>query len=72
MVPVTSNRLILHIESGADGERVAGRLRDGCGEEHQFNGWLGLLTLLEQARREVGADRRDAPEDPRCQPRPRL
>jgi hypothetical protein len=55
VVPVTSNRLTLHIESRPDAERIAGRLCDGCGEEHRFSGWLGLLTLLEQARRETVA-----------------
>jgi hypothetical protein len=47
---MTSSPLTLHIEARPEGERIAGRLRDGGGIEHQFTGWLGLLTLLEQAR----------------------
>ena len=39
-------RLELHV----DGERVNGRLCDEQGNESPFSGWLGLLTLLEQAR----------------------
>jgi hypothetical protein len=47
---MTGNPLILHLESNADGDGIEGRLRDGCGEDHRFTGWLGLLSLLEQAR----------------------
>jgi hypothetical protein len=56
---VTGARLTLHIDSGPEGQVIAGRLRDGCGEEHQFTGWLGLLSLLEQVRLGI-ADERSA------------
>jgi hypothetical protein len=46
----TSRNLILRLEPSADGARIAGCLRDERGNEHHFTGWLGLLTLLEQAR----------------------
>jgi hypothetical protein len=41
--------LTLRLDSGAD-EPIAGSLRDECGEEHRFTGWLGLFTLLERTR----------------------
>jgi hypothetical protein len=47
---MTGTPLTLHIEPRPNGQPIAGRLRDSCGEEHHFTGWLGLLTLLEQAR----------------------
>jgi hypothetical protein len=56
---MTGNPLTLHLEPRAEGDGIAGRLRDGCGEEHHFTGWLGLLSLLEEARLAV------VPESPR-------
>jgi hypothetical protein len=53
---VTSNRLTLQIEPRPESEAIAGRLSDGRGEEHHFTGWLGLLTLLEQARAAVATE----------------
>jgi hypothetical protein len=50
------NPLTLHIEPAADGHPIAGRLSDACGVEHRFTGWLGLLTLLEQARVATAAE----------------
>jgi hypothetical protein len=65
LVVVTGSRLILQIEAHADGEGIAGRLCDGSGEEHRFTGWLGLLTLLEQARVATAAERSGDPNDRR-------
>jgi ketosteroid isomerase-like protein len=42
--------LTLRLEPFAKGELIAGSLCDEHGNEHPFAGWLGLLTLLEQAR----------------------
>jgi hypothetical protein len=53
---MTSKPLTVHIEPRPDGEVIAGRLCDGHGEEHQFTGWLGLLSLLEEARLAVVAE----------------
>lgn len=51
VVSMTSNRrLTLHLEPPGHGEPIAGWLCDERGDERHFAGWLGLLTLLEQAR----------------------
>jgi hypothetical protein len=47
---MTVKPLTLHLEPRSGDQGITGRLKDGCGAEHQFTGWLGLLTLLEQAR----------------------
>ena len=48
---MTTNRaLTLRLEL-ADGKPITGSLCDERGNEHRFASWLGLLTLLEQARR---------------------
>ena len=48
---MTTNRaLTLSLEPSDVGEPIAGSLRDERGDEHRFTGWLGLLTLLEQAQ----------------------
>jgi hypothetical protein len=57
------NPITLHIEPPSDGHLIAGRLCDGRGEEQRFTGWLGLLTLLEQARAAMAADRSAGPND---------
>jgi hypothetical protein len=46
----TSRSLQLRLEPGSDDGRIAGRLYDERGQRHDFSGWLGLLTLLEEAR----------------------
>jgi hypothetical protein len=45
----STRRLTLRLEPG-HGEPIAGWLCDERGDERHFAGWLGLLTLLEQAR----------------------
>jgi hypothetical protein len=45
--PATSLRLSLELRPG--GTAPCGSLRDERGTEHEFIGWLGLLTLLEDA-----------------------
>jgi hypothetical protein len=57
---VTSNQLTLQIEPRPDCDGIAGRLRNGNGEEHRFTGWLGRLTLLEQARLKAASDAGDS------------
>lgn len=52
-----SRSLILEFHS--DGDRVKGRLEDESGNHHPFSSWLGLLTLIEQAR--VGATKGASP-----------
>ena len=52
-----SNRLTLHIEPRPEGDGIAGQVCDGIGEERHFTGWLGLLSLLEEARQAVVAER---------------
>jgi len=47
---MTANCLTLRLEPLANSELIAGSLCDERGTEHHFAGWLGLLTLLEQAR----------------------
>ena len=46
----STRRLTLRLEPPGDSEPIAGWLCDECGDERHFAGWLGLLTLLEQAR----------------------
>jgi hypothetical protein len=50
IVAMTNRTLTLQLEPHADGELIAGWVCDQRGEEHRFVGWLGLLTLIEQAR----------------------
>jgi hypothetical protein len=51
IVAMTTNRpLTLRLEPHADSQLIAGWLCDEGGYEHYFSTWLGLLTLLEQAR----------------------
>jgi hypothetical protein len=46
---MTTNRpLTLRVDPQADPQRIAGWVSDGHGDEHYFEGWLGLFTLLEQ------------------------
>ena len=52
-----TGRLTLQLDPRSDGEGIAGRLRDGTGEEHHFTGWLGLLSLLEEARQALASER---------------
>jgi len=54
---MTGTPLTLHLEPAPADQAIAGMLRDGCGQEHRFTGWLGLLTLLEQARVTVALER---------------
>jgi hypothetical protein len=49
-----TNELRLCLDAGLPDDRIAGRLYDERGDEHRFSGWLGLLTLLESARRSAG------------------
>lgn len=35
------------LELHHDGPLLSGVVRDECGTEHRFRGWLGLLTLLD-------------------------
>ncbi|HEX8085485.1 MAG TPA: hypothetical protein VF529_14425 [Solirubrobacteraceae bacterium] len=42
--------LRLSLELRPRGAALCGSLRDEGGTEHEFTGWLGLLTLLEDAR----------------------
>jgi hypothetical protein len=52
---VISNELRLSLDADLRGNRIAGRLYDERGDEHPFSSWLGLLTVLESARRGAGA-----------------
>jgi hypothetical protein len=60
---MTGTPITLHIDPRPDGDAIAGRLRDSCGEEHRLAGWLGLLTLLEQARLKQAANSGDSPAE---------
>jgi hypothetical protein len=42
--------LRLSLELRPSGAGLCGSLCDEAGTEHEFAGWLGLLTLLEAAR----------------------
>jgi hypothetical protein len=46
----TGRSLTLRLESHPDDQPIAGWICDERGQEQYFAGWLGLLTLLEQAR----------------------
>jgi hypothetical protein len=46
----TDQELRVSFTAEPDAQRASGRLRDERGEEHGFQSWLGLLTLLEAAR----------------------
>ena len=51
VVAMTSTRrLTLRLEPPGDSKTITGWLCDERGDERHFAGWLGLLTLLEQAR----------------------
>jgi hypothetical protein len=53
----TTDRLLaLRLEPHDDPQPIAGWLYDEHGGEHYFAGWLGLLTLLEQARLNAASD----------------
>ena len=41
--------LRLSVELRPSGAALCGSVRDEGGTEHEFTGWLGLLTLLEAA-----------------------
>jgi hypothetical protein len=57
----TTDRLLaLRLEPQADHQQIAGWLYDERGGEHYFAGWLGLLTLLEQARVKAASDAGDS------------
>jgi hypothetical protein len=48
---MTTNRsLRLRLEPAPEEGRIAGRLYDERGAQHDFSSWLELLTLLEHAR----------------------
>ena len=53
----STRRLTLSLEPPGDGELITGWLCDERGEERQFTSWLGLLSLLEQARLTVTTNR---------------
>ena len=42
--------LRLRLTPAPDDQRIVGRLQVEDGTEHQFSSWLGLLSLLDQAR----------------------
>ena len=44
------------IELDPEGPGVAGSFIDEQGAKHAFAGWLGLLTLLEDARSRIGTE----------------
>ena len=46
----TDPELRVSFAAEPEAQRAAGRLRDERGEEHRFDSWLALLTLLEAAR----------------------
>jgi hypothetical protein len=46
----TDPELRVSFAAQPDQRRAAGRVRDERGEEHRFDSWLALLTLLEAAR----------------------
>jgi hypothetical protein len=46
----TTCSLRLSVELQADGERIAGLLRDQHGNDWPFSSWLGLLILVERLR----------------------
>jgi hypothetical protein len=60
-LPLALVRLLaLRPEPHADPQPIAGWLYDEHGGEHFFAGWLGLLTLLEQARLKAASDAGDS------------
>jgi hypothetical protein len=61
---MTGNPLTVHIERRADGDAIAGLVRDGRGKEHHFTGWLGLLSLLEETRLMAISELPSAPGPP--------
>ena len=56
----TEPLLTLRLERHADRQLIAGWLRDQRGGEQYFAGWLGLITLLEQARVKASSDAEDS------------
>lgn len=60
---MTGTPLTLHIDPRPDGHPIAGRLCDSGGGEHHFTGWLGLLSLLEEARLKQASDSGDSPAE---------
>jgi hypothetical protein len=49
---VSTDRLLIHVdlEIAADGEPIAGVIRDERGRSEPFTGWLGLMERLETLR----------------------
>ncbi len=56
----TESLLTLRLERHAHHELIAGWLYDERGGEQYFAGWLGLITLLEQARLKAATDAEDS------------
>ena len=57
---VDARPLQLTLALVVDEDRISGRLRDERGDEHRFSSWLGLLTLLEATRQQVGESQHDS------------
>ena len=52
----TGPLITVRLDPEASGQVIAGWIGDGGGDEHYFTGWLGLLTMLEQARQVATAE----------------
>jgi hypothetical protein len=52
LIAVSTERLLIHVdlEIVADGEPIAGVIRDEHGHTAPFTGWLGLMERLETLR----------------------
>jgi hypothetical protein len=61
----TTRPLTLRLEPKADSRLISGWLCDQRGDEHYFAGWLGLLTLLEEARLMATSEPRDVANNDR-------
>jgi hypothetical protein len=48
--------LRIALELHRDGAYLSGVVREECGTEHPFRGWLGLLTLLDPSPRQPVKD----------------
>jgi hypothetical protein len=59
----TGPLLTLRLDPHADDRVIAGWISDEGGDEQYFAGWLGLLTLLEQARLRVTSEPQDGAVD---------
>ena len=62
MTTTPSLRLVL--EPTPEVGRIAGSLYDQRGERHAFTSWLGLLTVLEDARIRANSS---TPEESHCE-----